>query len=390
MSVYEEHQERNDTNPPDDRFIALENLLLGSGNIQLPKNGFADKEAADQDSVGLENIAGALHGVKSHLSDSLTAFNEGTSRTDQAGLCAAVSPETSLLEGTKMAPELEAELVHLYFDTVNVLCPVLKRSEFLMWYSQRRENDSSNPKSVVLKAILFASFAYTSSVQVEQSPFQSVPQGQKALFQAARAAYHESCTAHMGKVALVQAAVILTFWSPYDSSKEVNLYWLDEAFRHALLAGFDHVPRGYNKVIWWCCMVRSRFMSSGLRRSYKPRSHGVESGLKEADFEIDEDPKCDVPKTKLRFRATLFLLLTRLAEIMGRVQQHNSMSTRRGALNEREWTTLQLDDLRDVIEIDADLEGWRRTFDQAMKCQSLAHDDNHGNENIHFLSILHQ
>ncbi|KAK5195067.1 hypothetical protein LTR92_005197 [Exophiala xenobiotica] len=129
----------------------------------------------------------------------------------------------------------EATLVSLYFTTCHYLCPAIEEAKFLEWYHTYTYQHEAL-QDLVLEAMLFSAFAYVSEEQLRRSPFKSVPEGQHALFRSIQARYHVLEQSYSGAVALTQVALILSFWSPYNGSQEVNSFWVDEAFRHALIA----------------------------------------------------------------------------------------------------------------------------------------------------------
>ncbi|KAL1904077.1 hypothetical protein Sste5344_010202 [Sporothrix stenoceras] len=89
-------------------------------------------------------------------------------------------------------------------------------------------------------------------------------------------------------VACSQAALLLTFWSPYGN-KKVNTVWLSIAIQQARLAEAhlyaslpqNNIHTSALKRLWWCCIIRDRLLSLGVRRSILiPRTQ----------FDIDRHP----------------------------------------------------------------------------------------------------
>ncbi|KAH8896922.1 hypothetical protein GQ53DRAFT_713747 [Thozetella sp. PMI_491] len=74
-------------------------------------------------------------------------------------------------------------------------------------------------------------------------------------------------------IASAQGALMLTYHAPTTKST-INSYWLSIAILHARKAGAsqystlvdDTVERKSMKRLWWCCILRDRIMSLGLRR----------------------------------------------------------------------------------------------------------------------------
>jgi len=72
---------------------------------------------------------------------------------------------------------------------------------------------------------------------------------------------------------LTRAALLLSYWSPYDSEIQANNYWIDQAFAKAqearLFEPQNHlrtISPGRGKLIWWCCLLRDRLLAFGLYR----------------------------------------------------------------------------------------------------------------------------
>ena len=82
----------------------------------------------------------------------------------------------------------------------------------------------------------------------------------------AQSGYYEAAERCEGATALVQIALLLSRWSPYDKSTRVNNYWVDQAFHHAMVARLSESGAPYSRVIWWCCIVKNRGLALGLRR----------------------------------------------------------------------------------------------------------------------------
>lgn len=72
---------------------------------------------------------------------------------------------------------------------------------------------------------------------------------------------------------LTKVALLLTYWSPFDSEYQVNSYWVDRAFIHAramkLWEPQPEVTPSRRRIVWWCCLLRDRLISFALRRAYR-------------------------------------------------------------------------------------------------------------------------
>lgn len=225
-----------------------------------------------------------------------------------------------------MKPPLELQLVQIYFQTIHTLCPVVNELEFYQWYYGRDRKRKTAPlRDLILHTLIFAAFAHIDLEQLAQSPYSSVPDGQKTLFEHVHGLYNSLRDAHQGAIELVQCSCILTHWSPYDSSLEVNCFWADEALRHSLLGGLRMSNRPFHRVIWWCCLHRNRTLSLALRRPHKLKQYQPGRLPVIADFGDMWAPSVDVKNSRI-FAATLFILLCKLSIIMNEIVllRHNS------------------------------------------------------------------
>lgn len=116
---------------------------------------------------------------------------------------------------------------------------------------------------------MFAAFPYLSIADFRRTAFDTVPEGQSYLFTQVSKRLLRLENQYRGSVHVIQAALLLSFWNPYDSSKHVNIFWVDRAVSHALQARLKHSKYADHHIIWWCCVVATRTMALGLRRFQK-------------------------------------------------------------------------------------------------------------------------
>lgn len=172
---------------------------------------------------------------------------------------------------------------------------------------------------MLLYAVFFGAFGHLGNHQLAGSPFSSVVEGQTRVFEVTRALFHAN-SEWKGDIALVQTALILSYWSPQDTTTEVNAYWVDHATQHAIDGGFfSEGSEKHQRVIMWCCLVRNRTIVLGLRRPqllYK-----LEPGRlpEPADFcECCTDGSIQELKVK-RCGVRSFILTCKLSEIMAAI-----------------------------------------------------------------------
>ncbi|KIW29744.1 uncharacterized protein PV07_05533 [Cladophialophora immunda] len=155
---------------------------------------------------------------------------------------------------------LQDELVEAYFGQFHPICPAVDQSRFLKWYEapQRDVLAPPQPMRLLLLSILFAALSHIEEDSLRGELCTSVKRAQKTLFYSAQSLYHQVELDFMGTEELAQSALLLSYWSPYDSTKEVNSYWVDEAIRHAVAGGMSDPSSTHRKrIIWWCCIIRN-------------------------------------------------------------------------------------------------------------------------------------
>lgn len=196
------------------------------------------------------------------------------------------------------------EFVQQYFLHFHPLLPLINEGDFWDMYCA-----GTNPQSpsdtfstgrmslLVFQSMLFASCNFVSREAIKALGYPTI--------RAARAALHRRCKllydldTESSPVAISQAALLLTYWSPPASStpRKPNTAWLSIAIQHAKTAEAHHysslspVSRAGSsarqalptaqakkqnmlKRLWWCCILRDRVMGLGLRRSLQiTRNH---------------------------------------------------------------------------------------------------------------------
>lgn len=170
---------------------------------------------------------------------------------------------------------------------------------------------------LLLYSLLFAGSSYLERDDLQREPYTTVTQLQKALFTFAQAQYHLLEQEKLGQEPLVQAALLLSYWSPYDGTREVNSFWSNEATRHAVAGGLPgSSPNSRGRIIWWCCIIRNRMISTGLRRPNLLKDR-INSRLPEIEDFGDEvfHPRFVSKEAKVYF-ARAFHLLCSLTSII--------------------------------------------------------------------------
>jgi hypothetical protein len=284
---------------------------------------------------------------------------------------------------------LNAELVQLYFQTVHILCPVLDEIDFCNWYHyQEVQPDHSPLRKLVFHAVLFSAFPYLNEKQLSQTPFQSVPVGHKALFGQVRRLYHLAEGKFSGHVALVQTSLLLSHWSPYDNSREVNTFWVDEAFHHAITGRVYDGKGTYHRVIWWCCIVRNRALALGLRRPHKLRRYEPGRILTIADF----DPNASIFGAAFKRRrvcaARIFISLCKLSVMMNKIVLLRHNVARWDDWRVHRWQDPNCAVLDSIALIDQMLSTWNCEFEYTIARMNHPCLSRQSQVSIHMLRIV--
>jgi hypothetical protein len=186
----------------------------------------------------------------------------------------------------------------------------------MRWYSNRDERPATALQQMLLHAVFFGAFSHLDHNQLRGSQFGSVVEGQNELFRVARNLFHANAKTEK-TIALAQTALILSFWSPCDTTAEVNVYWVDRAMQYAIAVGCSEPTSTQRKrVILWCCLVRDRTIMLCLRqpRSLFTVNPGRLPALGDFTDEFNGIPK-PINKSK-RCMAGAFILMCKLCMIM--------------------------------------------------------------------------
>jgi hypothetical protein len=175
---------------------------------------------------------------------------------------------------------------------------------------------------LLLYSLLFSGSSYLEQDELQWEPYPTVTQLQKALFTFAQGQYHLLEQEELGAEPLVQTALLLSYWSPYDGTREVNSFWSNEATRHAVAGGLSGPSsKARSRIIWWCCVIRNRMISIGLRRPslLKGRINGPLPEIGDFGEEVSH-PRYVSREAKVYF-ARAFHLLCSLTSTMAECTQ---------------------------------------------------------------------
>ncbi|KAJ0420299.1 hypothetical protein BJY00DRAFT_313238 [Aspergillus carlsbadensis] len=197
----------------------------------------------------------------------------------------------------RMSKSLRDELVRLYFYHDHHLCPVVDEFALCDAYfaTDAEATLVERVDAAVLCAMMFVAFA---ALYNQHAPDDHYP--------------------------LIQAALLLSYYSPYDADDEVNTFWVKQAFDHAnALYNGSHHPRSAalsnrRAVVWWCCLTRDRFTTFGLRRGHDLQTCGFASirtpDLADFGFEAVFPRFTDIEVKQVLIRC--FIWLCKLSDIV--------------------------------------------------------------------------
>ncbi|KAM6513191.1 hypothetical protein FALCPG4_015653 [Fusarium falciforme] len=189
------------------------------------------------------------------------------------------------------------EFVEQYFLHSHPLLPFLDEGEFWGMYSPQASEDSEETMPLlVFYSILFSSCNFVSQASIVALGFPSIRAARASLYRRAKLLY--DLETELSPVHLSQAALLLTYWSPSDSSrlKRPNSTWLSMAIQNARAAqgpkyaamqtisktaDVKHHKRQTSlKRLWWCCIIRDRILPLVVRRPLQ---------ITRSDFDFDKN-----------------------------------------------------------------------------------------------------
>ena len=280
-----------------------------------------------------------------------------------------------------MIPEtsLRNELLRCYVQYVHPYLPLLNLQEFLACIEK---NDPKDTLSLLLfQAVMFAATGFIDMRYLHAQGYDSRKAARRAFFQRVKLLYDFDYETN--RVTIVQAVLLMTYWyEAPDDSKDI-WHWLGIAVSLARTigincdtseAGMDLKTRKLWRRIWWCCFLRDRLISLGMRRPLRiPENEFDIPKLELDDFEMEAMPLdlsrmlggCPVIKDSEK-RITLAKMCIALAELCQCVTsvldvQYSLLPAKLGLTQE---TTVRLVPKKtaanpsDVIRCDQQLELW--------------------------------
>ncbi len=200
--------------------------------------------------------------------------------------------------GALMIPEtsLRNELLRCYVQFVHPYLPLLDLQDFL---ATIQKNDPNDTLSLLLfQAVMFAATGFIDMRYLLAQGYDSRKAARRAFFQRAKLLYDFDYETN--RVTVVQSILLMTYWyEAPDDSKDI-WHWLGIAVSLARTigincdtseAGIDMKTRKLWKRIWWCCFLRDRLISLGMRRPMRiPEKEFDLPMLELEDFETEAMP----------------------------------------------------------------------------------------------------
>ncbi|KAL4943488.1 hypothetical protein BDV06DRAFT_221148 [Aspergillus oleicola] len=163
-----------------------------------------------------------------------------------------------------------------YFLYVHPCLPVIDEAVF--WRKYRSVNARAGKISTLLfQAMLFAASSFVPIEAAKECGYDSLITAREDLYRRAKRLYESGIEKDC--LVISQACLLLTYYTT-DAERSSNSRWLRIAIRYAKKERahlYGHLPEGPAglgsgrktsdlKRLWWCCMIRDRIISLGMRR----------------------------------------------------------------------------------------------------------------------------
>jgi hypothetical protein len=201
------------------------------------------------------------------------------------------------------------EFLRHYFLYVHPCLPIMNEAKFWSIYSGQAVDGSSKTgiSLALFQAMLFAASRFVRPQAIEACGFETLKHA-RTLFHR-RAELLLVNDVEKNSLARVQTSLLLSLQSKIED-QTLNSAWLTRAIRYARLANahtyYHDVPETEpyleKKKLWWCCILRDRMITIGVRRKIQVTHDDFDfdqAGLEENDF-IEEKSNSQVysPDTK--------------------------------------------------------------------------------------------
>ncbi|KAI0409888.1 hypothetical protein F4802DRAFT_542484 [Xylaria palmicola] len=195
------------------------------------------------------------------------------------------------------------EFVQQYFLHVHPLLPFIDEGDFWHLYCNQGTGSKGERMSLlVFQAMLFSCCNFVSKTSIKALGFPNIRSARATLYRRTKLLFDFDTESSL--VCLAQAALLLTYWAPNWSlaTKKPNTAWLGVAIQNAksaeahmysamptfspLTDPVEYKKQNCLKRLWWCCVIRDRLISLGMRRSIQ---------ISRAHFDVDKSIGLGIP-----------------------------------------------------------------------------------------------
>ncbi|RFU76012.1 fungal specific transcription factor domain-containing [Trichoderma arundinaceum] len=277
ISAYDVVQ--NDTTTTESTCMNLEGFSPKTAStISNLHNKYRTKEKLDAYNALADQPSASIEGIGYSSHDTLPFI-----RTPELGHVSALDIRFMQLNGCFDLPPMPIlnEFVRMFFLHVHPIVPLFNEGEF--WESFSCTN-GEKISLLVFQAIIFAACAFIPGAIAEATGFDCPRAATAAFYKKAKILYDFEIESN--PIALGQAALLFTFWpgALRPGPAKSNSAWLSIAIRHAKSLRAHHLTANnasLNKQnippqtrislrrLWWCCYIRDRIISLGLRRTLR-------------------------------------------------------------------------------------------------------------------------
>ncbi|KAL6232268.1 hypothetical protein BDW75DRAFT_247299 [Aspergillus navahoensis] len=213
-----------------------------------------------------------------------------------------------------------------YFLYVHPFLPVIDEAVF--WKKYRRSDASAGKISTLhFQTMLFAASPFIPIEAAKACGYDSLISARDDLYRRAKRLYESGI--ENDRLAISQACLLLTWYST-DAERSTNSRWLRIAIRYAkkehahLYHKLPQLRPGRKvsdlKRLWWCCMIRDRIISLGMRRPIQITPDEFDLQLQEGLSFQDLEEEClnsevYTPETKIALCSVLASLCHLVAAV---------------------------------------------------------------------------
>ncbi|KAL4760107.1 transcription factor domain-containing protein [Aspergillus foveolatus] len=185
-----------------------------------------------------------------------------------------------------------------YFLYVHPFLPVV--DEAMFWTKYRGLDASAGKISTLLfQTMLFAASPFIPIEAAKECGYDSLISARDDLYRRAKRLYESGI--EKDRLVIAQACLLLT-WYTTDAERSTNSRWLRIAIRYAKKEQahlYHKLPQlgpkrkvSDLKRLWWCCMIRDRIISLGMRRPIQITPDGFDLQLQEGLSFRDLEEEC--------------------------------------------------------------------------------------------------